>query len=122
MEVLARIVLPSEILDYFEITGVEQGSTEIHIHLDELMNPALLDDVHFESKGFMEAVEVTDFPIRDHKVVLVIRRRWTDVRTGKSFSIPISLDVACKGTRYSKESGAFLKETYGDIPRDLPYA
>ncbi len=87
------------------------------------MNPALSDDVHFESKGFMEAVEVTDFPIRDHKVILVIRRRrWTDVRTGKSFSIPISLDVACKGTRYSKEFGAFLKETYGDIPRDLPYA
>ena len=84
------------------------------------MNPALSDDVHFESKGFMEAVEVTDFPIRDHKVILVIRRRrWTDVRTGKSFSIPISLDVACKGTRYSKEFGAFLKETYGDIPRDL---
>ena len=128
LEVLARIVLPSEILDYFEITSVEQSSTEIHIpeihiHLDELMNPALWDDVHFESKGFMEAVEVTDFPIRDHKVILVIRRRrWTDVRTGKSFSIPISLDVACKGTRYSKEFGAFLKETYGDIPRDLPYA
>ena len=123
MEVLARIVLPSEILDYFEITSVEQSSTEIHIHLDELMNPALSDDVHFESKGFMEAVAVTDFPIRDHKVILVIRRRrWTDVRTGKSFSIPISLDVACKGTRYSNEFGAFLKETYGDIPRDLPYA
>ena len=25
LEVLARIVLPSEILDYFEITGVEQN-------------------------------------------------------------------------------------------------
>ena len=114
LEVLARIVLPSEILDYFEITGVEQSSTEIHIHLvhlDELKNPALSDDVHFESKGFMEAVEVTDFPIRDHKVILVIRRRrWTDVRTGKSFSIPINLEVVCKGTRYSKEFG------------DLPYA
>ena len=71
LEVLARIVLPSEILDYFEITSAEQSSTEIHIHLDELMNPALSDDVHFESKGFMEAVEVTDFPIRDHKVMSV---------------------------------------------------
>ena len=98
---------------------MEQSSTEIHIHLDELMNPALSDDVHFESKGFMEAVEVTDFPIRD---LVIRRRRWTGVRTGKSFSISISLDVACKGTRYSKEFGAFLKETYGDIPRDLPYA
>ena len=139
LELLARIVLPSEILDYFEITSVEQTSTEIRIHLDELMNPNLSCDVHFESKGFMEAVNVTDFPIRDHKVILVIRRRrwtirdhkvilvirrrrWTDMRTGKSFSLPISLDIACKGTRYSKEFGAFLKETYGDIPGDLPYA
>ena len=132
LELLARIVLPLEILDYFEITGVEQSSTEIRIHLDELMNPIHLDelmnpnlscDVHFESKGFMEAVNVTDFPIRDHKVILVIRRRrWTDLRTGKSFSLPISLEIACKGTRYSKEFGAFLKETYGDIPCDLPYA
>ena len=123
LEVLARIVLPSEILDYFEITSVELSSTEIHIHLDELMNPALSDDAHFESKGFMEAVSVTDFPIRDHKVILKIRRRrWTDTRTGKSFSIPIDLDVVARGTRYSKEFGAFLKETYGDVPCDLPYA
>lgn len=123
MEVLARIVLPSSILDYFRITGLEQTLNEIHIHLDELMNPNLSGDVNFVSKGFMEPVNVTDFPIRDHKVVLIIRRRrWTDVRTGKSFSIPINLDVVCKGTRYSKEFGAFLKETYGGIPCDLPYA
>ena len=119
LEVLARIVLPSEILDHFEIAGVQQSPTEIHIYLDE-MNAGLSSDVNFASKGFMEAVNVTDFPIRDHKVILVIRRRrWTDLRTGKSFSLPISLDIACKGTRYSKEFGAFLKE---DIPCDLPYA
>lgn len=123
LEVLARIVLPSAILDYFKITGLEQTLNEIHIHLDELMNPNLSGDVNFESKGFMEPVNVTDFPIRDHKVILIIRRRrWIDVRTGKSFSIPINLDMVCKGTRYSKEFGAFLKETYGDIPCDLPYA
>ena len=122
LEVLARIVLPSEILNYFSVVRVEHTSIGIDIHLDERMNPSLSDDVHFESKGFMEAVSVTDFPIRDHKVVLrVRRRRWTDTRTGKSFSIPIDLDVVCKGTRYSKEFGAFLKETYGDIPGDLPY-
>lgn len=122
-EQLARFVLPTGILDYFAVTGVEQNSTEMYIHLDERMSPALSDDVHFESKGFMDAVSVTDFPIRDHKVILRIRRRrWTDVRTGKSFSIPIDLEVVCKGTRYSKEFGAFLKETYGDIPGDLPYA
>ena len=123
LNMLARIVLPAQILDYFLISGVEQISKEIYISLDEKMNPELSKDLHFESKGFMAAVSVTDFPIRDHKVILKIRRRrWTDLRTGKSFSIPIDLDVVAKGTRYSKEFGAFLKETYGDVPGDLPYA
>ena len=123
LDMLARLVLPAQILDYFTIAGVDQTATEIHIGLDETMHPDLKDDVHFESKGFMDAVSVTDFPIRDHKVILRIRRRrWVDTRTGKSFSIPIDLDVVAKGTRYSKEFGAFLKETYGDVPGDLPYA
>ena len=123
LNMLARIVLPAQILDYFLISGVEQISIEIYISLDEKLNPELSKDLHFESKGFMAAVSVTDFPIRDHKVILKIRRRrWTDLRTGKSFNIPIDLDVVAKGTRYSKEFGAFLKETYGDVPGDLPYA
>ena len=123
MELLARVVLPTEILDYFTLVGVEQTASEIHIYLDEQMSPELSREPHIESKGFMEAVSVTDFPIRDHKVILRLRRRrWTDVRTGKSFSLPINLDLLCNGTRYSKEFGAFLKETYGDIPGDLPYA
>lgn len=123
LNMLATIVLPSQILDYFNIADVEQTATEIYISLDEKMSPQLSQDPNYESKGFMESVNITDFPIRDHKVILRIRRRrWTDSRTGKSFSIPIDLDIVAKGTRYSKEFGAFLKETYGDIPRDLPYA
>ena len=120
---MASIVLPTQILGHFTVVGVEQNATEIHISLDERTSPELSAKPHFESKGFMEAVSVTDFPIRGHKVILGIRRRrWTDTRTGKSFSEPINLDVVAKGTRYSKEFGAFLKETYGDIPGDLPYA
>ena len=123
LKMLAQVVLPREILDYFTIAGIEQSETEIHIKLDEKMSQKLSDDVNFDSKGFMEAVSVTDFPIRDHKVILHIRRRrWTDIRTGKSFTIPIDHGIVAKGTRYSKEFGAFLKETYGDIPSDLPYA
>lgn len=118
MNVLDWIVLPSQLLDYFNIVGMEQTSTEIHISLDEKMFVELGSNVHFESKGFMEAVSVTDFPIRDHKVILrVCHHRWADVRTDKSFSIPIDLDVVAKGTRYSKEFGAFLKETYGRHPQ-----
>ena len=40
---------------------------EIHIHLDEKMHSELQSNGHFESKGFIAPIEVTDFPIRDHK-------------------------------------------------------
>lgn len=123
LKAIASMALPAQILDYFTVVGLVQTDTKIHIKLDELMDKNLSEDVHFESKGFMEPVSVTDFPIRDHKVILKIRRRRrTATRTGKSFSLPIDLDIVAKGTRYSKEFGGFLKETYGDIPRDLPYA
>ena len=120
---LAEVVLPTEILKYFAIVGVDSTPTEIYIHLDEKENPEMVKDAHVESQGFMEEAHVPDFPIRDQKVILKVgRRRWLDTRSGKSFSLQINLDVTAKGTRYSKEFGAFLKETYGDIPSDLPYA
>ena len=50
---MARIVLPSETLNYFSPVRVEQTSTETHIHLDERMPSALSYDVHFESKGWL---------------------------------------------------------------------
>ena len=119
---LASAVLPSAVLDYFEIVGLDMTATEMYIRLDERMNKELSEDLHFESKGFMPETSVTDFPIRDRKVILKIRRRrWTDIRTGKSFSLPIDLDIVARGTRYSKEFAAFLKETFGDIPGDLPF-
>lgn len=123
LRTLAALVLPTQILEFFTIVSVREVGSEFHISLDERMDKTLADDANFESKGFMEAVNITDFPIRDHKVILKIRRRrWTDLRTGKSFTLPIALDMVAQGTRYSKDFGAFLKETYGDIPRDLPYA
>ena len=50
---------------FFLVVGVEQAATEIESSLDELPDKELTDDIHFESKGFMEPVHVTDFPIRN---------------------------------------------------------
>ena len=63
LTILASLVLPTQILDYFLTSGVEQSSQEIHISLDEKINTKLSHDAHFESKGFMEAVNATDFLI-----------------------------------------------------------
>ena len=97
------------------------GTMSMTIHLDVRMNAYLQKSEEYESKGFTEPVSITDFPIRDHKVILVLRRRrWKNLETGETFADRIS--VTESGTRYSKEFAAFLKETYGDIPDDLPYA
>ena len=34
LQALAQVVLPTEILDYFSITGIAQTTTEIHISLE----------------------------------------------------------------------------------------
>ena len=126
LEQLASLVLPKEILERFVIVKIETDERDIDamsmtINLDERMNRAYQESDTYESLGFMDAVSITDFPIRDHKVVLKLRRRrWKNKQTGESFVEKIS--VTEKGTRYSKEFAAFLKETYGDIPGDLPYA
>ena len=49
---------------YF-VVGVEQAATEIYSSLDDLPDKELTDDIHFKSKGFMEPVHVTEFPIRN---------------------------------------------------------
>ena len=41
LKAIANVVLPTQILDYFTIVGVEQMKTEIHISLDERMNREL---------------------------------------------------------------------------------
>ena len=68
LEQLARIVLPSEILERFEIVRIDTDEQDIDamsmtIHLDERMNKAYQSNEGYESLGFMEAVSVTDFPI-----------------------------------------------------------
>lgn len=77
---LAGLVLRSEILERFEIEKIETDEQDIHamsmtIHLDERMNEQYQANEVYESLGFIEAVSVTDFLIKDHKVVLKLRRR-----------------------------------------------
>ena len=48
---IASAVLPTQILDYFLVVGVEQTATEIYSSLDELPDKELTDDIHFKSKG-----------------------------------------------------------------------
>jgi hypothetical protein len=112
---LLRYVLPSEIVDYFELVDLQTSGDTLHFYLDE--QPVVPDeykDLSLSSNGFYEASTVKDFPLRDKKVVLHLRRRrWVDA-TGKSYSRQWNL--VAEGTRYSKEFAYFLKEAFGYLP------
>ena len=116
LQSLARFILPEDILDNFDIIGIEQLGEVLHIRLDE--QPILPEGYSAESissNGFLPESQVYDFPIRDRKVVLHIRRRrWLENDTGKSISRELTL--TSKGTRYTISFASFLKEVLGFTP------
>lgn len=123
-KLLLDLILPANMLDYFEVADVKESSptakalsqgaiysSVLDIYLDELDNRDESNQ-YLKANGFTEPVTINDFPIRDRKVRLhVRRRRWLD-KDNKSVIInkyPIYKD----GTRYSIEFADFLKEAHG---------
>jgi hypothetical protein len=110
---LAGYILPTEFNDYFEVVDVTEDMSGfeqlLHIYLDELdIAPDGRTDL--SPNGFYDEVRINDFPIRDHRTILHIRRRrWKDTE-GKSVSR--NWELVAKGTRHSKEFALFLKEYY----------
>lgn len=92
----------------------------LHIHLDELdLRGETRHDL--KSNGFTESRQVSDFPIRDRKVVLhVRRRRWID-SNGRNIVLK-NYDLLAEGVSYSKEFADALKKIFGYLPSNGPLA
>ena len=115
LQSLAKCVLPEGVSEYFQLLAIKTYGEELHFYLDELEAPPV-EYAHLElsGNGFYEESIIKDFPIRDKKVLLhVRRRRWKDA-SGKSYSR--DWDLVASGTRYSKEFASFLKEVFGYAP------
>jgi hypothetical protein len=104
-----ELLLPDGVLDYFEITQVDQKEKEILIVLEERnVIPEEYQGRKLESKGFYEDSKVQDFPLRGKAVFLIIRRRrWIDKTTGDI--VFRHWELVAKGTRMTQEFAAFLK-------------
>ena len=67
-ELLASLVLPSGILEYFLISKVEHNPEIYRIYLEENNQiPKEYSQDKLVSKGFYEEVNIQDFPIRATK-------------------------------------------------------
>ncbi len=106
---LAKLLLPEEIVDYFDIVKAKEDKKEerLDIYLDEKY---IEPEVGCESKGFREAQVIRDFPIRGNAVYLHVRRRKWQLPDGSIFSK--TYDLTHLGTRITKEFAAFLKEAH----------
>ena len=68
---------------------VVEALTGFHIYLEEKnLPPTQYKDQKLESKGFLPEIYIQDFPIRNQRVTLCIKRRsWEIKGTGKIISI-----------------------------------
>ena len=103
---LARLTLPAGFVENFKITNIVSNESDVEMSHDEFDNiPEERKEHKIESKGFLDAVVVRDFPLRDKRVNFKVRRRkWYNHTSGKYFIN--SYDTVYKGTRYSKEFAA----------------
>ena len=106
---LASYLLPSGLLEYFEISKHTAGEDNIHFYLEERnILPEEYQFEHAHSKGFSPEITIEDFPLRGKSVFLDIkRRRWTLLDTNKV--VKRDWNLIAKGTRITSEFASFLK-------------
>ena len=120
---LAIYILPDGVTNYFDLVdfieeparkGDQLYKTELHLYLDERDNrPAGF--VGIKPNGFTEEKQILDFPVRNRRSVLHVRRRRWLTPEGKSVMVPLAdaAKIAYEGTSYSKELALFLNRADG---------
>ncbi len=111
---LVEIMLPEGLLNTFEYIGIRKTPYSYKITLEEKNKspklPVEYSSKKVISKGFKD-ITINDFPLRDRKVILLLRRRiWKIEGVKKLFKNDLSL--ALKGTKLEKEFATFLKDVY----------
>ncbi len=80
---IVKYVLPLGVLNYFEITSEETKAPILYIAVSEGNDPTPTKK-KLHSKGFYPSLSLTDFPVRDKELALLVRHReWEEVTTGK---------------------------------------
>lgn len=103
---LITLLLPEYLTHYFELTSIDKQDV-LHLYLEELNKvPVEFSKDKLQSKGFFEPITVQDFPIRQYKVYLHIkRRRWLNLSTNQV--VFRDWNLVAKGTRLTQEFASF---------------
>jgi hypothetical protein len=114
----AKSILPKDLLDYFDITGVKiipESIKQEDYYIITLEEHNTIPDGYtladYESKGFYKARLIQDFPLRGRAVYLEIhRRRWRHKLSKQDIHRDFTL--IADGTKFTKELSDFLKQAH----------
>ena len=120
--------LPEGMIDWFEVVNIEEEANTGTAKADVLYNSVLniyLDErdtrteetKELRPNGFTEPTVIKDYPIRNRKVLLHVRRRRyldADNRNIILNNYPLTAD----GTKVSVEFGLFFKDSDGQSTID----
>lgn len=119
MNVLS-LLLPEGILEWFEVTRIEEKANDkakddlekhlypkvLHVYLDEILTEEA-SEKGLRPNGYTEATTVNDYPVRNRKLMLHVRRRRYQDRTGKNVLLN-RYKASEDGTRMTVEYGIFF--------------
>ena len=106
---LLGYLLPEGTLDFFDLIHIIKDKDGLVLFLEEKnIPPAEYEGQTIHSKGFYPEVRAQDFPIRDRKVILNIKRRRWEVQPGGEI-VSRNWDLVMQGARLTKEFALFLK-------------
>lgn len=112
---LYSLVVPKEILEYFEVISVTERENDVTIELVEKAGniPKGLCIEDGVLNGYLNQLELQSFPIQARSCYLkLIRRRWKKKDSDGTQSYYNEYDFAAAGTKSTKAFGAFLKENF----------
>lgn len=124
MESILNLVLPGELLEYFELEyycefcelSTREASLIIHLQEKNIV-PKEYDASDYEAKDFLKPVVVQDFPLRGKSVYYSMRkRRWRKKPNHKNI-IQRDFNFLTSGTRLTSELVSFFKDTDRDPSR-----
>ena len=111
---IAKLIVPTEILDAYEIVSIIERTEELEIELveKESLIPDALKGKEAVSNGYMNPLTLQHFPMSGKRCYLkLVRRRWKEKADTKgTTSCNNTYDFAAEGTKATKNFGSFLKE------------
>lgn len=108
---LETILIPKEWRDRFDLTKLEEKDREMSMVLTEKKEctPDLLRKDDYVLNGYMEPIEIIDFPLRGKLMYITfLRRRWK--KRGENESYFNTYAFHRPGMKTTNEFGDFLKE------------